>query len=393
MSKSQTNNGTMKFTDIDPKKIIIDNVSYDGVTIPLLKLGTKDTFCTFQAPRILMSDYGINPGEFLANGKENQYYRKDEARDIMKFPLDADKCCVTLKDGTTNKNEIASFIEFLKAIDAHIKSSESIRKAAGIDDDNIEKYYPIFRKAPKPIKKVQDKNKQEPKIKPSYMKTKFAMDHNNKKEMRFLTEFYNVNRETNETSRVITNSNYLTLEDLEKFYEYKCEQQPVIQLVKIWSKATGEWGVTLKLIKSRFWKSNKANKSVDFGFIDDDCETKQDHVEKKADVPSDDSDEEPTKPTVKSSVKKNVKEDSDSEVVPVKELSKQQDSDSEEVVPVKKLPKQPVKHNDSDSDESVKEPVKKPVKQPVKKDVESDDSDDEVVPVRRPPVKGGKSKK
>jgi hypothetical protein len=327
-----------------------------------------------------MTDYGLAPGEFLSNGEKNEWYRSDETRDTMKFPVDADKCAVVIKDdGTTNAPEIRKFIDFLKALDTHFKTSESIRKAAGIDDDHIEKYMPIYRKAAKPVKKVSDKKDTPIKVKPAYMKTKFHVNNKNKKEI--ITAFYNVDTETNKTTRVLSEGNYITLEDVEKFYEHKCDQQPVIQLVKVWYKSNGEWGVTLRLVMSRIRKTNKSVKSESFGFIEDDDvqDTKQEtKQETKADVqvPSDDSEDEPVKPVQK-----------------LKSVSKVDDSDDSDDAPApKKQPKPPVQQtNDSDSEEVV--PVKKPTKQPVKKDVESDDSDDEVVPVKKLPVRGGKSKK
>jgi len=374
MSKSQINNGTMKFTDIDPKKVIVDCVTMNGELVPLLKYEDKNRSCVFQGPRICMTDYGLAVGEFLSNGEKNEWYRSDEARDTMKFPLDADKCSVTLKDGTTNKTEFNKFIDFLKALDVHIKTSETIRKAIGIDDDNIEKYIPIFRKAPKPVKKALDKSKKgvEPKVKPAYMKTKFAVNHKNKKEI--LTEFYNVDLDTNKPSRVVTSGNYITLEDLESFYEYKCDQQPVIQLVKVWTKSNGEWGVTLRLVMSRIRKAVKASKNVDVGFIDDDEETEQSTKQesKEVHVPSDDSDEEPVQ-----KAKINVPNNSDdSDEAPAR------------AKPAKQVVQKAPVQEDSDSEEVV--PVKKPTRQPVKKDVESDDSDDEVVSVRKPPVRKAK---
>jgi hypothetical protein len=380
MSKSNTNNGTMKFTDIDPKKVFIDSVIMNGEAVPLIKYEDKTKTAVFQGPRILMTDYGLAPGEFLSNGEKNEWYRSDETRDTMKFPVDADKCAVVIKDdGTTNAPEIRKFIDFLKALDTHFKTSESIRKAAGIDDDHIEKYMPIYRKAAKPVKKVSDKKDTPIKVKPAYMKTKFHVNNKNKKEI--ITAFYNVDTETNKTTRVLSEGNYITLEDVEKFYEHKCDQQPVIQLVKVWYKSNGEWGVTLRLVMSRIRKTNKSVKSESFGFIEDDDvqDTKQEtKQETKADVqvPSDDSEDEPVKPVQK-----------------LKSVSKVDDSDDSDDAPApKKQPKPPVQQtNDSDSEEVV--PVKKPTKQPVKKDVESDDSDDEVVPVKKLPVRGGKSKK
>jgi len=378
MNKSNNNNGTMKFTDIDPKKVIVDSVIMNGEAVPLIKYEDKNRNAVFQGPRILMTDYGLAPGEFLSNGEKNEWYRSDETRDTMKFPIDADKCAVVLKDdGTTNAPEIKKFIDFLKALDTHFKSSESIRKAAGIDDDHVEKYMPIYRKAAKPVKKVTDKKDGPPKVKPAYMKTKFHINNKNKKEI--LTEFYNIDTETNKTTRVVTSSNYITLEDVEKFYEHKCDQQPVIQLVKIWYKSNGEWGVTLRLVMSRIRKTIKAVKSESFSFIDDDDtqETNQESKQEIKHVPSDDSDEEvkPVQKTKTSNVK-DVDSSDDSDVVPI----------------TKKVTKPVVQKLSQDSDSEEVAIVKKPTKQ-IKKDVESDDSDDEVVPVRKPPVRGGKSKK
>jgi hypothetical protein len=376
MSKSQNNNGTMKFTDVDPKKILVHMATMSsGEIVPLIKYEDTTRNIVFQGPRVKMVSYGLAPGEFLSNGDKNEWYRSDEARDTMKFPIDPETCAVVVKDdGTTNAPEIKKFRDFLKSLDDFIENSEAIHNAVGIDKSHVKKYVPILRLPAKPVKKVGDKKDKPIKVKPGYIKTKFLVNNKNRKEI--TTEFYIVDS-SNKTTRVITSGNYITLEDLEKFYEHNCEQQPVIQLVKVWYKSNGEWGVTLRLVMSRIRKPEKTIKSSSISFIDDEDEKLDDHKSNKQ-VPSDDSDEDHIE------TKKDIK--------PI--VQKPQDSDSEEVVPVKKPIKQPVK-KDVESDDSDDEvvPVKKPIKQPVKKDVESDDSDDEVVSVKKPPVKALKSKK
>jgi hypothetical protein len=390
MSKSTNNNTTMKFTDVDPVKLIVDMATMpNGDVVPLIKYEHKSQNIVFQAPRCKMVSYGLAPGEYLSNGEKNEWYRSDEARDTMKIPIDPDMCAVVVKDdGTTNAQEIAKFRDFLKAIDNFIENSEAIHTAVGIDKSHVKKYVPILRLPAKPVKKAGDKKDKLVKVKPAYIKTKLLVNNKNKKEI--TTEFYNVDT-SNKTTRVVTSGNYITLEDLEKFYEHNCDQQPVIQLVKVWYKSNGEWGITLRLVMSRIRKPEKTIKSASIGFIDDDDEVSTEQKTNNQ-VPSDDSDDEivqKPKHSIKDTADSKADESDDEQVSkkPTKPVvQKPQDSDSEEVVPVKKLPKQPVKKDVESSDSDVV-PVKKPVRQPVKKEVESDDSDEEVVAVRKPPVR------
>lgn len=388
MSKS-ANNTTKKFTDVDPTKIIIDMATMpNGDIVPLIKYEEKTQNIVFQGPRIKMVSYGLAPGEYLSNGEKNEWYRSDEARDTMKIPIDPETCAVVVKDnGTTNAQEITQFRDFLKAIDNFIENSEAIHTAVGIDKSHVKKYVPILRLPAKPVKKAGDKKDKLVKVKPAYIKTKLLVNNKNKKEI--TTEFYNVDK-SNKTTRVVTSGNYITLEDLENFYEHNCDQQPVIQLVKVWYKSNGEWGITLRLVMSRIRKPEKTIKSASISFIDDDDEVSNEQ-KTNTHVPSDDSDDE-----IVQKPNHGIKEvnDSDDKQVTIKStkpvVQKSQDSDSEEVVPVKKLPKQLVKKDVESSDSDVV-PVKKLPKQPVRKDVESSDSDEEVVTVRKPPIR--KSKK
>ena len=390
MSKS-ANNTTKKFTDVDPTKIIIDMATMpNGDIVPLIKYEEKTQNIVFQGPRIKMVSYGLAPGEYLSNGEKNEWYRSDEARDTMKIPIDPETCAVVVKDnGTTNAQEITQFRDFLKAIDNFIENSEAIHTAVGIDKSHVKKYVPILRLPAKPVKKAGDKKDKLVKVKPAYIKTKLLVNNKNKKEI--TTEFYNVDK-SNKTTRVVTSGNYITLEDLENFYEHNCDQQPVIQLVKVWYKSNGEWGITLRLVMSRIRKPEKTIKSASISFIDDDDDDEVSNEQKtNTHVPSDDSDDE-----IVQKPNHGIKEvnDSDDKQVTIKStkpvVQKSQDSDSEEVVPVKKLPKQLVKKDVESSDSDVV-PVKKLPKQPVRKDVESSDSDEEVVTVRKPPIR--KSKK
>lgn len=280
---SQSNNVTMKYTDIDPSLIWVEDVKMGKESVPLIRYGPgKNTLCV-QGPWIKMSQYGIPPGEYLNNGAKNEYYN-EEARDSMKFPLDV-RCAVQtdLEDESkTNSSEIKAFIEKLKAIDEHIKKSSQIISASGIEEDNIMRYKPICRKPAPPKKKVVGV---EPKEKFYYMKTKLATNFANKKEI--ITEFYDIDRTTNKVLNQVTtgDSKHITLEDLEKFITFNCEQLPIIQFVKVWIQSTGDWGITLKLKKCRVKKSIKTSAvNTEFLESDEEAEMKPIKATKEASV-------------------------------------------------------------------------------------------------------------
>jgi hypothetical protein len=353
---SQNNKVTMKYTDIDPSLIWVENVKMGKESVPLIRYGPeKKTLCV-QGPWIKMSQYGIPPGEHLNNGAKNEYYN-EEARDSMKFPLDV-RCAVQTdpEDETkTNSSEIKAFIEKLKAIDEHVKKSSKVIAEAGIEEDNIGRYKPIYRKPAPPKKKAGGV---EPKEKFYYMKTKLATNFSNKKEI--LTEFYEIDRETNKVACQVTseNSKYITLEDLEKAITFNCEQLPIIQFVKVWTQASGDWGVTLKLKKCRVKKSMKLSSAVNPEFLDSDDETEMKPTTKQtksqvaqvdSESDNEESDDEP-KPVVKKAVvtkapvatKKVQPEPSDDDDDESDEES-EDDSSSEEVKPPPKVSKAPVK--------------------------------------------------
>jgi len=373
MNTVQNNNGTLKHSDVDISLIKVKLTKIQGDEVPLVKYGPYDKDLIIQCPWIKMKQYGIPPGETLTNGAKNDYYSSEEARDSMKFPLDPENCSVATGD-STNADELAAFITTLKAIDKHFKESKEVHAAANIDADDIEKYMPNYRK-PKANKKADAK------IKYPYMKAKLNTQYPNKTNI--TTKFFNVDRDTQKTNRIQTTPDYITLEDLEKYYEFNCEQQPVIKFVKVWSQSTGAWGITMKLMMSRIKKSQRTGKDDFTDFIDDSTdskvhqapkdEVKASPVKKVEQVVSDDSDEEPVvkKPVVKKPAES---DDSDDEVVKKE--------------PVKKAaPKKQVESDDSDDEVVV---AKKPA---VKKPVESDDSDDEVVQVRKPAAKPVRGKK
>jgi hypothetical protein len=357
MNTKQNTNGTLNFTDVDIKQITVE--MYKGQ--PLIKYMKKDL--TVQAPWFKMNGYGLAPGETLSNGDKNKYFKSDEERDYMKVPLDPETSCVSDEDGT-NSEQIQEFVNFLKAVDKHIKYSVEIRTLAGIDEDNIEKYNPCYKKQ-KTLKTVnQETGKTENKVKLPYMKLKLSTIYPSKNNID--TKFFDVNPETNQTTRILTgqysNQDYISLDDLVKYYRYNCEQLPVIKFVKVWKiDGNDTWGVTMKLLLSKIKKQVKVIRDDNSDFLDikknkkDVKETKQ-----MQQVQSDDSDDEV--------ISKKAVVESDEEPVPKKVVKKPQVSDDSDDEP------EPVK---------TKPDVKKRV---VKQEVESD-SDDEVVSVKKS-VKG-----
>lgn len=365
-------NGTINYLDVDVSQIKVENVKLGSDTVTMIRYGPTNRELIIQCPSIKMNQYGLPPGETLNNGSKNEYYTTEEARDSMKFPLDADNCNITNEDGNNNRNEIKAFIAKLKEIDERIKNSDDILEKAGIDSDDKEKYTKIFRNSKS--KKAGDK------VKYSYIKTKLKVNYKNKKEIQ--TEFYEVDRDTKKASRVVSNKDYILLEDLEKLCEYNCEQQPIIQFVKVWTQSSGQWGVTVKLLKSRIKKGNKSMKSVSSDFIDDD-------TFEKTFIKSDDSEEvAPKKLEIKAKIAPPV--ESDDEVPPPKNVKKVvapvESSDDEKPVPPKNVKKAVVATVDSsDSDE--------PVMAKKANDLDSEsDSEPEVKPVKKKPAPKAPSK-
>jgi hypothetical protein len=323
-------NKTIKYTDVIVKNIKVENLKLGKDEVPMIRY--EDGPLLIQGPKIKLSSYGLPPGETLGNGSKNDYYISEEARDSIKIPLDTESSNV---DG--NNEEISEFINLLKAIDTHIKSSSVIKSVAGIDEEDTEKYNTIYRK-PKSIKKKDSKPQKE---KLPYMKVKLNVNYNDKSQI--LTEFYDIS-DDKKGVRVLTDDTYVTIKDLEKHLVYNTEVQPVIQLVKVWTQSTGAWGVTLKLLKLRFKKPARTAKVV-ADFIDDDDNVKQ--VTKAievAEVSSSDDEVVIKKPAPK----KIEKSDSEEDVKPKKVIKKvESDSDGsdseEDIKPVKVTKKVPVK--------------------------------------------------
>lgn len=354
-----SNNGTIKYSDVDVSQIKVENVKLGSDTVSMIRYGPNNKDLIIQCPSIKMNQYGLPPGETLNNGAKNEYYTTEEARDSMKFPLDADNCNISNSDGSNNRNEIKAFIAKLKEIDERIKNTDDILEKAGIDSDDKEKYTKIFRNSKS--KKAGDK------VKYSYIKTKLKVNYKNKKEIQ--TEFYEVDRDTNKASRVVSNKDHILLEDLEKLCEYNCEQQPIIQFVKVWTQSSGQWGVTVKLLKSRIRKSNKSTKSVSSDFIDDT------NLENTF-IKSEDSDE----PVSKLKGKSVSPVESDDEVPPPKSLKKVEIDHEKSTPPAKNVKKAVVATVDSsDSDE--------PVMSKKSNDLDSEsDSEPEVKPIKKKPA-------
>ena len=330
-------NKTLKYDTIDSKLITAEEVKLGQDLVTLIKYNNASL--TIQGPKMSLTQGGLPPGKMLANGKQNDYYVGEEQRYSIKLPLDATNASV---DG--NNEEIEKFIQLLKNIDNHIKTSPSILKLAHIEEEDIEKYTPIFRKP-----KANKKKGVETKEKYPYMKVKLDVNYNNKKDIRTL--IYDTT-DDKKGVRVTSSDDVIYLSDLEKLLTYNCVVQPVIQFSKIWTQSTGAWGVTLKLKALRITRPTRMNKVI-ADFLDDDDDenvitSKQTpkQVSEVAEVSSSDDD----KIVIKKSVTKKVESESDG-------------SDSEEVKPVKvnKQTKPIVKKVESESDGSDSEEIK-PVK-------------------------------
>lgn len=256
---------TLKFKDVDVKQISCEAVKMGKDLVPLLRYGPDKKTLYIQCPWIKMNQYGIPPGELLSNNQQNEFYTNEDARLSLKFPIDPSSCVNTNVDdpSETNLDEIVAFTSFLKELDAHFKSSSQFMKLSNIDPDDKEKYNTIYRK-PTKSKKGNDKEK--------FYSMKTKLDTDGEKDKKIKTEFYELNRDTKDLVLLNTNK-YITLQELEKVIRYNSEVLPIIQLVKIWTQANGNWGVTLKVKKARVRKHMYSEKGNAEFIDDDDCES------------------------------------------------------------------------------------------------------------------------
>ena len=356
-----SNKSLLKFSSIKVEDIKCNKtpMGKNKELVPLFHYGPNNNVLLIQGPWIKLKQYGLPPGALLTNGEANKYYKSDEARDYVRFPLHTD-CSVQIGE-TKNDTEITEFIDFLKKLDSHIKKDKTVIEL--IDSDDIEKYTPIHRK---PGKSKTGKEKY------CNMKTKFSFLKDSGK---IITEFSEFNHETNSYDVINQNNQDITIEDIETVIKYNSEVLPIFQLVKIWTSPAGkgDWGVTLKLIKLRI-KNQVYNKdNTPIAFLEDDNEAPMPSTPVKS--VSDKPIAPPPAPTKKQTKIEIKDEESDSEE------SDKSSSDSE-----------------SESDKEVKvkttTPVKAtPTKQPIA-DVDSDsDSDSDEAPKKPPPKKGGRVKK
>lgn len=266
-TKAPNSNVTIKYSDVVTKQIFVEPVKMGQDSVPLLKYGPEKSVLFIQGPWIKMAQFGLPPGETLSNGDANEFYTGDDARLSIRFPLDV-KCCVQTDPSDadkTNKDDILAFIAKLQEIDSHIKNTPEFLQLGGVDQDDKEKYTPIYRKPAKP-KKVS----KEPKEKFYSMKAKLdTVGESNKK---IKTEFFEVDRENPKNVTPINPDGCVALEDLEKLITFNSEVLPIIQLVKIWTQSTGAWGITLKLKKARVKRPNHTAKA-NAEFLDSDEES------------------------------------------------------------------------------------------------------------------------
>lgn len=362
MNNTNKNNDTLSFRDIDVSQITVENEVFgkDKRNHSMIRYGPYKKQLLIQCPWVKMNQYGLLPGQYLKDGKKNEYYVSEESRCFVRFPVDAENSYIIKPDGSNNSSEIAAFITKMKEIDEHIKKSDEIRKAAEINEDDIEKYNCLFRKA-KSGKKIAGK---EQKTKYNYMKPKIDMNYPNKDEVK--TKFYEM-KEDKTMTLLTAKEDFVKLSDIESLLVYNCEQQCVIRLVEVWTQSLGTWGITTKIQMMRVKKPSRSVKESDAEFVDEDDFTEVTNV-KKPIVESDGSDDEKKVEHV---------EVKSSKPVPVKKQIAQVDSDdSDDEPPAKGLAKK-IMVSDNSDDEIV--PVS--VKKVVKKDVESDD---DAVPVKKP---------
>lgn len=343
-NKSNGNNSvTMKLKDIDTDKVTVEKVKMGSDDVYLMRYDGKTLYLQLSNSKLLQ--YGIPPGEKLTNGAKNEYYQGEDSRLSLRIPMDV-KCAVSTGTDSTNEADILADISQLKKLDKRIK--DVLFDAAGIDADDKEKYVPLYRKPAKSKKpSVNDKEK--------FYSVKAKFDTTNEPDgvpKKIKTEFWDL---SSGDKQLVNGSNgYISLKEVEDLVTYKCEICPVVQLVKVWTQAKGDWGVTLKLKKIRV-KQSSYNLSNDAEFLASDDEqpvvaksskTVSQVVAQQADSDSD-SDDEPVQATPSKSQ-------------PAKKVVATVDSDSEsdqEVAPVS-AKKAPVKVQQVDSDSDSEEDTK-----------------------------------
>ena len=334
---SAQKNVTMKLQDLDVNELNFENVKLKDDKITFIRYKGEQQI-NIQFPNIQLKQFGIQPGEKLANGQPNQYYNGEDGRQNIRMPFDV-KCAVTKKNGNSNEDEIINNIEILKKLDSRFKS---LYKQCGIDDDDKEKYVPMYRK-PAKSKSPNAQNKE--KFYSIKMKFDTLYDQSNATK-KIRTEFYEI--DDNGGATLQNTNGIITMEEVEKLVTYNCEICPIVQFAKVWTQASGAWGVTLKLKKIRVKRSVRVSKN-DAEFIN-----------------SDDEDA----PVIKKSTVNIVSDDeSDDEVI------------SAPIKPTKAVSKTvaPIDSDDESDDEPIKVTAVKPVtsKTPAKKVVEVESSDDD----------------
>ena len=368
MSKKEM---TLKFSDVNVNNLVIDPVKFkDGKKQNLIKYlheGEKYSL-VIQGPWIKLSQYGLPPGEKLANGSTNDFYDGEDKRDSIKFPVDT-RCSVVMANGQTNEGELEKFVQFLKAVDKRITSEESqFMELSGIDRDDIGKYMACYRKPGKAKKAVA-----EPKEKYYSFKTKLSTKYSAGKEddeaKQYITKFLVYDDESEEFKAYNDGQQVLSVDDVEKIVTYQSEVQPLFTFVKLWEQQTG-WGATSKLIKARVKRSEYQNSTSDPDFIDADDKpvTKQ----KVAIVEEGSEDDEPVKAVLKPVAKPptkvvqatqakvtSVASTAQASVASATSIAQEDDDDQESDEDEVKVVKQPVK--------AAVKPVSKPAVRKVQK--------------------------
>jgi len=378
---------TLKFNQVNIQEITCENVKMGSDSVPLLRYGPSKQTLNIQGPWIKMKQFGIPPGPVLSNGADNKFYLNEDSRLNVRFPINED-CHVNIDDTKTNIDEIKEYIVFLKELDKYIKTNTTFMKLSSIDPDDMDKYTAIYRK---PVKSktsnVEKYYSLKAKLHTIGTYGKNVQTESKETDKKIITEFYELDNETNKYVLINGVNKQITLDVLEKSLKFNCEILPILQLVKVWTQSNGTWGVTLKLVKARI-KNTAYSEKGSAEFLDSDDETTPTKPTKPT-APSktiitaaeseSESDEEPTtKPPDKnqSSAIKQVDSDSESD-----------GSDEETDKPQVKPPVVECSDSESDSDEDPAMPTQSPVVEC--SDSESDSDEDMPTP---PPVSAKKSK-
>jgi hypothetical protein len=340
-------------------------------------------------PKIVISHYGIP--------NDDQYHKTPESREFCQLPLDP----------SIEANE--DFIESLKAIDDHMRTSEFKKKYLGEKGDKFELSPCIHTPDVKPGEKTASGK---PKINIPSLKIRFSKNYDTNK---IDCEFYKSTMIDGAKTNVLIEDTDDIDSIKKKALPYKSEVVFIGIATKMWSMpGTKKYGLSWKAIKALVELPSgsgfDASKITINDFLDSDDDVKVVKVSKPmaklAADDDDDDDEEEKKETKPSKKTQKIESDEDEEIVAkpsakvetkitkkVQQIESDDDDDDddeeEDEAPVTKTnakQTKPVKKVVVE-DEDEEEPVVKTITKQVKKVVVEEEEEEEIVEKPKPTKK------